>query len=156
MFKSNLRWIALTLLVAFSTTSCAIFPLSRKFNRWAAESCGRKNILQRTCSGLVMIVTLPVYLVALVIDLPISIVEFLSGAQWVHDPLIKNHSASLDFNKRYFAGNDNDTWEVQRSAEDPNTFELKKINKDHTSATYRVRILPDQNMELTSYSPVNP
>lgn len=92
---------ALVAIVLASTVifnSCAIMPLSRKFTKWSAESCGRKNILERLCSGVVMIVTTPVYFVTFAVDLPVSLIEFFSGAQLIQDPLIKK-TAFLEYRK---------------------------------------------------------
>jgi len=123
-------------LTAVFLSSCAIMPLTRSFQKWQAESCGRKNIFNRICSGFVTMLTGPVILITLVADVPLTIIEFIAGIQIYPDPMVKTAMAPGE--KQYFAENSGGLWEVERDAISPNRFQVALFKEGKVSKSYAV------------------
>ena len=143
--KFGLRfWIGFFSILCF--TSCAVMPVSRGLFKWSAESCGRKSFFGRLCSGLVMGLVSPAYAVTWLIDMPIGLIEFITGHQLVKDPLIKK--AAADFEKHYFAEKEAEHWEVQQLVEEPGSFSVKHYKKGELVKEFKVKSLPGGHLEV--------
>ena len=145
--NKRFQMITTLVLLASITSGCAISPLTRKFTKWSAESLGRATFLQRLGSGIVMFFTAPVYIVTLLLDFPIAIVEFFGGTQLVDDPLVR--TAQNDFGVKTFAGNDvGETWEVRRMVEAPEYFAVAKLKDAKVIERYEIKPVPGQKLEV--------
>lgn len=109
----------------FLMNSCAYQPISRKFTRFTSDICDRKDFSDRLCSDSVRFFSFPIYLITLGLDIPLGVIEFISGYQPFKDPLLSFHVFPGFKNQEYWIvkrissnkwqlthlmDNGNDTW----------------------------------------------
>jgi hypothetical protein len=122
----KLRRFSAIALFSLMVSSCLYSPLSRKFTQWSSDICGRKTFFQRLCTGFVVALMFPLYLGAFILDIPLSILEFLFGFAPFKDPLVK--TSSIDFQEHHFQGNgEGEEWLVQRLVDMPDRFHVRKL-----------------------------
>ncbi len=142
--KSVLALTAAALLVG-----CAYMPLSHKYTKWSAESCGRKTFGDRFCSGLISMVTFPVGIAAVIVDFPLAILEFWFGFAPFTDPLIK--TGSIDFDVHTFAGIDGQAWQVQQLRSEPGTFRVERSKAGVILESFTARPRPEGGVETANH-----
>lgn len=72
-FRQSILWALLLV------QSGCYLPASTNWYQFSGSFCGRETITERACSVGFSLLTLPVQLGALVIDMPFSLLEFLTG-----------------------------------------------------------------------------
>lgn len=81
------KQITVFLVLAGMLGSCYL-PASRNWYNYAGSFCGRKSLTDRACSAGFFLITSPVYVGALIVDLPFSMIEFFVGWTPFKDPLM--------------------------------------------------------------------
>jgi hypothetical protein len=140
------------LLIPFLLSSCLYQPLSRKFTKWSSDICGRKTFFERLCTGVVVLVMFPIQLGAIIIDIPLSLLEFFFGFAPFKDPLVK--TSSIDFNEHRFPGaKDGEEWLVQRLVEMPDRFHVRRLVNNQLMDEYVMK--PLEGGQLKVYAPTD-
>lgn len=143
--RKSLSALALTALLA----GCAYMPLSHKYTKWSAESCGRKTLGDRFCSGLISFVTFPVGIAAIIVDFPLAILEFWFGFAPFTDPLIK--TSSIDFEVHTFAGVDGQVWQVQQLRSSPGEFRVVRTKAGAILESFTARPKAEGGVETANH-----
>ncbi|MBQ47903.1 MAG: hypothetical protein CMP10_10650 [Zetaproteobacteria bacterium] len=150
--KHKMCSILMTLLL-ISTTSCVYFPYSNQLWTWAAESCGRKTVGTRICSGTVTLFIIPAWLVTKVIDLPLGFVELIFGYAPFHDALVHTPIDAVVINdEKHIDGKQKgEKWIIKKLSEDSPNFYVKRMIDNKVVEEYVMS--PHSNRELEVYAP---
>ncbi|WP_141732509.1 hypothetical protein [Oligoflexus tunisiensis] len=141
--------ILILLLAPLLLSSCLYQPLSRKFTQWSSDICGRKTFFERLCTGVVVLLMFPVHLGAILIDIPLSMLEFFFGFAPFKDPLVK--TSSIDFKEHRFPGvKDGEEWLVQRLVEMPDRFHVRRLV--HKQLIEEYVMMPMEGGQLKVYA----
>lgn len=146
-----MKGISVAVICGLLVSGCVYSPLSRNVLKWTAESCGRDSIGERLCSGVVTVVALPVYVVTMVMDIPLAVLEFWFGVAPFDDPLVD--TAQVDFEPHRFKGNSpGETWIVQRRRDNPERFDLIRKKDGDTVKAYIVEPRADGTLRVGGLS----
>jgi hypothetical protein len=122
----NLRHTASIVLFSLLLSSCLDSGPSRQASPWSSDICGRKNVFESLCKGEVIGLMLPIQLGVMILDLPLSLVEFHFGLAPFKEPLVR--TSVIDFNEHRFQGSgDGEEWLVQRLEETPERFHVRRL-----------------------------
>jgi hypothetical protein len=95
------------------------------------------NVLESLCTGDVVGLMLPIQLGVMILDIPLSLVEFYFGLEPFKDPAVK--TSSIDFNEHRFQGSgDGEEWIVQRLVETPERFHVRRLVQTQLADEYLV------------------
>jgi hypothetical protein len=98
-------------LLALSLSGCYL-PATANWYDYAGTFCGRKTLYERACSAGFWLVTSPVQVGALVIDIPFSMIEFFVGWAPFDQEWIKT-GALPAVHPEPFVDADGNLWEVK-------------------------------------------
>lgn len=142
---SRVRHLIFTILLLGLTTSCYT-PASSNWYSYAGNFCDRKTLYDRACSVGFFIVTLPVYMGAIVVDVPFALIEFFIGWAPFKDPGL----AALDGNQlpQHHLDAQGQLWVVDRHPENPDELLILKEKDGLVLDAYRAQRLDGKLLRI--------
>ncbi len=134
-----------TLLIVISLHACYM-PASRNWYSFAGSFFGRKDFTDRLMSSGFYIVTLPVQLGAVIVDIPFSVIEFFIGWTPFKDPLLSLQD--LDQLPLYYRAQDGTLWTLDTDSSSYNSLYLKKEREGVIHTVYLARKFDGSSLRL--------
>lgn len=119
-------------------------PASTNWYQFSGSFCGRETITERTCSVGFSLLTLPVQLGALAIDIPFSILEFVTG--WA--PFDQTLLETSELIPEPFTDEDGYLWVMQIDPLDHSRFLVTKADGEMVIDSYWLSRIDSEHIGL--------
>lgn len=143
----SLRHVVICCLL-LSLSSCYL-PASKNWYGYAGNFCGRDTLTERFCSLGFSVVTLPIQLGALVLDIPFGIIEFFVGWAPFEQPLLE--TSELDGGVPLpFVDARGNVWKIISDPTNVDRLLLTRSRDDVVISSYWVTRLDGRNVKLAN------
>lgn len=141
-------------IVLFSTTSCLTLPLSRNFSKYTGTFFGNSSLLQRFGNYLITYFTFPIFLLAILVDIPLSVIHFWTGTQPImKDPLISFNNGQT---QKWFPGKtENEKW-LAKISEDGSKMEVVRFEDGQGKDFYELAKDGTEMVKVGKYAFLTP
>jgi len=129
--------------VLLGTSGCYL-PSSTNWYQFSGSFCGRETLTERACSVGFSLVTMPIQLGALVIDIPFSLMEFFIGWAPFEQPLLQ----TSEHLPTPFIDEQGYQWALQADPSDQNRLLLTKAEAGLVIDSYWISRVDEENIGL--------